>query len=376
MKISLNTASYISYLIMSIIIEDQTEELTLLHYQGVNEETDTSIKQTRGHILNEEKEVVCSSYGYTQEYTVEQRDLFESLLGDVTTCSFFRAEEGTLLRLFFYDNQWYLSTFKRINAFESRWSSSKTFGELFLDALTYFFKDGNGKNTLQFEQGDVFNVFCNTLDRTLVYTFLLRTNEQTKIVCRPPMHPTVFFSGCFKDGVRLLENKTSLMMPEALTFTTVDELCEYITTVDPEEHQGVIAMLPDQTTLKIVHPLNMTYKTIRGSEPDIEQAYLRVRSTEDRGRFLMLFPQINTDFIELKLENMVKYLHRMYIRRFIKKLYTILHPTLFFIMRKAHTWHTLDRATNIVTLDRMKSLVEEQSSSSLYRMYQEFNLIV
>lgn len=362
---------------MSIIIEDQTDNLTLLHYQGVNDNSEHVVKQTRGHILNEEKEVVCSSFGYTQEYKVEQRNVFEPLLGDVKNVTFYRAEEGSLLRLFFHDHKWHLSTFKRINAFESRWSSSKTFGELFIDALDYFFTNGAGKGQLSFEEGDVFNVFCHTLDSSLVYTFLLRTNQDTKIVCRPPPHPTVFFSGCFKNGERLLNNTTLIPTPEVLSFSTVDEVCAYVENADPLEHQGVIAMLPEQTTLKIIHPVNMAYKLIRGSEPDIEQAYFRVRKNpEELEQFKVLFSHVKTDVIESKLEEMKKYLHRMYVRRFIKKLYTIVHPTLFFSMKKAHIWHIENRATNIVTFEKIASIIDEQTSSSLFKMYQEFNLIV
>ena len=359
---------------MSIIIEDQSAGLTLLHYDGtVTDETDNHIKDTRGTITDSTFEPIVSTFGYTPEYTVDDHDKYVPLLDKLEDCTMFRAEEGTFLRLFCHDHKWHLSTFKRLNAFESRWSSEKTFGEWFVEALRYFYTDGAGKNQLQFEEEHLYDVFCNTLDRELVYTFLLRTNEDTKIVCRTPEHPTVFFTGVFRNGKRLSENPLLLSFPEQVTFSTVQDLEQYVMLTDPFEHQGVLIILPDQRTIKISNTKHFTYKSIRGSEPDIEMAYFRVRnSSEEVKVFTTMFPRVDTTRIESSVTTMMTYLHRMYVRRFIKKLYTMLHPTLFHVLRKAHTWHTENRPTNIVTFDKMKELIEGQDSVSLFRMYKEY----
>jgi len=358
---------------MSIIIEDQTEELTLLHYKGVQEDTNQDIKNIRGQITDDQQNIICSSFGYTQEYTVNQKDKYHPLLKDLSKCVCYKSEEGSLLRLFYYEHRWRLSTFKRIDAFESRWSSRKTFGELFVDALSYFFTDGAGKDKLSFEKDDIFDVFCNTLNRSLVYTFLLRTNKDTKIVCRPPEHPTVYFGGSFSDNVRSIENDTMIPSPEKLEFGSVDELDQFVQKVDPFEYQGVIIMLPDQTTIKVIQSDALTYKNIRGSEPDIDMSYFRVRKNKSElDLFTRIFTEVSPKDMEDQLKTMTLYLHRMYVRRFIKKLYTILHPTLFHVLRKAHTWHSENRKSNIVTLEKMTELIEEQSYSNIYRMYHEF----
>ena len=357
---------------MSVIIEDQTEKLTLFHYQGVNESTEDNVKQNRGKITDETNEEVCNSFSYTPEYTIGEREKYVPLLeGKLDQCEFYRSEEGTLLRVFFHDHRWHLSTFKRIDAFQSRWSSIKTFGELFMEAVSYYFTYGAGKGKLDFEEEDLFDVLCNTFDRNLVYTFLLRTNKDTKIVCTPPEQPTVYFAGCFREGVRELTNATLLPSPQQLKFDSVEQLEAYVSEVNPFEHQGVIAMLPDQSTVKIIHPFSLSYKTIRGSDPDVEMAYFRNRKTEPE-LFSTLFPHVDAPSIEGNLLFMIKYIHRMYVRRFIKKLYTILHPALFHVLRKAHTWHIENRSTNIVTLDKITSIIESEPYLSVYRMYQEY----
>jgi hypothetical protein len=137
---------------MSIVLQDQTPSLSLFHYTACNEESDLATKQARGIIRNDKDQVVCTSYGYTPEYIVTQQDVYGPLLQPFEQCTFFRSEEGTLFRLFFENFSWHLSTFKRIDAFASYWSSSRSFGELFMEALEYYFVDGEGKGALCVEK--------------------------------------------------------------------------------------------------------------------------------------------------------------------------------------------------------------------------------
>ena len=364
---------------MSVVVEDQTIRLTLHHYQSVNENTPDDVKQTRGVIKDEDNNTVCSSYSFTPEYTLEEREKYLSQLTDLSTCAVFRSEEGTLLRLFFDDNRWTLSTHKRINAFESKWSSHKSFGDLFLEALMHYFEhDGKGKLQYEDETG-LFDQFCNTLQREFNYTFLLRTNAYTKILCDPPSQPTVFFAGYFeKSGLWNDGNPTLLPTPERLTFASVEDLEAYVKEVNPFEHQGVIIMLPDRkTTIKIVSTLSMKYKQIRGSEPDVTMAYFRVRkSKEEAALFSRIFPLVNINKIEEGLFNIGRFVHRMYVRRYIKKQHTVIQPALFYLMKQSHNWHCLDRSKNIVTMEKMMDVMDEQPYMNLFRLYNEYATVV
>jgi hypothetical protein len=207
---------------------------------------------------------------------------------------------------------------------------------------------------------------------------LLRTNEETKIVCSVPEHPTILFAGAFQNEKRL-KNVTltcPIPTPLSLSFSTIESVEEYVSSLSPFEYQGVMIMLPNDMTLKIIHPLQFSYKQIRGSEPDINTAYFRIRNNKpDVALFTRMFPQVNISLIEETLVLLSKYLHNMYIRRYVKKLYTMIHPVLFVMLKKAHTWHASDRNVNIVTLDKMKELVFEQPYVHIYQMYKEFSLL-
>ena len=55
----------------------------------------------------------------------------------LTQYHIYDAYEGCLLRLFNFNNKWFLSTHKKINAFRSKWSSKDSFGLMFQNALQY-----------------------------------------------------------------------------------------------------------------------------------------------------------------------------------------------------------------------------------------------
>ena len=375
MKNNLNDLYNIDPFSMSISIEDQTSTLSLFHYQACSDDSASDVKKTRGIIYDNNLNVVCTSYEYTPDYTVRvDSEKYTPLLTELDKCTIYKAEEGSLLRLFNNENKWVLSTHKRINAFDSKWSSSKSFGELFIEALQYYFTYGDGKDKLKFEQNeDVYDCFCASLDKAHVYTFLLRTNVDTMIVCTPPKNPTIFFAGWFQKGMWTPGNPTLIPSPEQQMFTSVSDLETYVENVNPLEHQGVIIILPTGKTIKIVTPLCMQYKTIRGSEPDIHEAYFRLRkSNVDIKLFQKLFPHVNIKKMEEELFALGTYLHRMYVRRYIKKQFTVVHPTHFYVIKQAHAWHSTDRSLNIVTMDKMMDVLEDQTSVQLFKMYQEY----
>ena len=81
---------------------------------------------------------------------------------------------------------------------------------------------------------------------------------------------------------------------------------------------------------------------------------------------------LNTKRFEECIFNLTKYIHKMYVRRFIKKQYTVIHPVLYQMMKVAHSWHCLDRTNNIITLEKLLDLLDEQPYMSVYQMYNEF----
>ena len=352
------------------IIQDEDGYLTLQHYKECTNEDSADIKATRGIIKDVEGNVVCQSFGYTHEYSPEDTEWQNKVRESIQNCKVFLSEEGTLLRMFCYNHRWYLSTHKRIDSFSSRWSSTLSFGDMFLQALEHYFLVGEGKGKIEVEdKKDLYDRFCATLDPGNVYTFLVRTTEETRIVCQPPSIPTIYFAGFFFHGMRMEGNPTLLPYPTILPFTSVEDLSHYVTSLDPMKYQGVIVFTTEQDVFKVVHPMYSNYAKIRGSEPSIQRAYLRIReSNEILQQFLVLFPEKKelVKDIEEKILVLAQKLHQSYSKRFIRKEYIVVNKHYFYMMRLAHVWHIQNRSTNVVSVQTFLTLLDKQQPNFLH----------
>ena len=122
--------------IMKITDEDQF--LTVWNHNSDVRNTDSKF---RGCITDKENKIICPSLGYTLEYNIKNKDNCVDHLTNMSEWKWYYSMEGTMLRLYNYQNKWRLSTHKKLSAFKSRWSCNLTFGEMFVDALRSIFHD-------------------------------------------------------------------------------------------------------------------------------------------------------------------------------------------------------------------------------------------
>lgn len=355
-------------------IQDETDFLILSHYDQCDNHSDRSIKQERGVIRDINGNLVCQSFGYTHEYNTSDEEWKTMVQYNIQNCHIFIAEEGTLLRLFCYENRWYLSTHKRIDAFTSHWSSTSSFGDLFVEALDYYYQKGEGKGKLDYlEKDHLLDVFCAGLDTDRVYTFMLRTNADTRIVCQPPTVPTVYFAGQFYKGMYLEGNPTTLPWPTRVMFTAAEDLSDYIESFDPVKCPGVIVVTPDQNVFKVMTPGYKELTRIRGCEPSLYRVYMRVRQNEDELKtFLQLFPESKTTHMMTTIEQSILALARkicnFYMRRFVHKEHVVVDKNYYYIMRLAHQWHSESREQNILSVQKFLEILDKQDHNFLYKL--------
>ena len=102
-------------------------------YDNCDNNSLNDLKLVRGLIYKNNKPFI-KSFGYTPEYTINTvpDDVKQSITNNFQNLRFFYSLEGTLLRLYWNDinDKWYISTHKKLNARNSRWGSSKTYGEI------------------------------------------------------------------------------------------------------------------------------------------------------------------------------------------------------------------------------------------------------
>lgn len=126
-----------------------------------------------GVIINKENlKVICYTFDKCLEENIIDQDILNK---DIMVQPVF---DGTLIRLFYFDNKWNLSTKKMINAYHAKWNSDKSFGEMFIDIFNinlnneydflnknycYSFLMGHKENNILYLENN-YLIHLNTID--------------------------------------------------------------------------------------------------------------------------------------------------------------------------------------------------------------------
>jgi hypothetical protein len=342
---------------------DDDSELQIYSYSSCSNDDSVELKAYRGLVFDHSI-LVASSLGFTPEYNEESKNIEE--LKDISEYSFYKSEEGTLLRVF-YHKKWYLSTHRKLDAFKSRWGSDETFGDIFLKCLDCSFEK-----------------FTERLNKYHVYFFLIRNTKQTRIVSNPPLSLTVYHVGTLLNNQTFnMSDDIGIKKQEELVLTSENEVFSYVSNIDPFDCQGVIGFKKDGSGkhFKIVNTKYQNYTKVRNNEPDVNFRYLELLvdpSSEMLLKlFLELYPafkdkhQLYTNYTFI----VAKYLHDMYFKKFIKKEKIVCQKDEWSILKNVHNWFWSDRANRKVTFNVMyKMSMNSQNMRSFFRIYKRLHL--
>ena len=372
-----------------LVDSDPDNKLDLYCYVRCQDNSDNKVKSCRGIVTVEDK-VICQTYGYTHEYTSDNIDYLK------TTCPYKEslivqdAQEGSLLRVFFVNNRWYVSTHRKLDAFRSKWASRQSFGAQFVDSLVSCYEnipDFKEKidsvtssdikvftlRSSEYDQNPILHKFLNTLDKSKCYCFLVRNTSENRIVCQSPPKPTLYHSGTFSmnDGSYFtLESDLKLPVAQTHSFNNWKELCEYADNINHDELQGLI-VFDGKDHMKILNKTYKRYFEVRGNEPSVRYRYLQVRKDKELTDALYeLYPKYTDQFenYENLLYGFAKDIYDAYVKRFIKKNYVTLPREEYQIMRACHSWHLEDRVKNRMNLRKVIEKLNEQPPTNLNKM--------
>lgn len=214
---------------------------------------------------------------------------------DYTTELFF---EGSIIKLFYYEERWNIATSKNIEGHKNRWSSNKTYDILFAEAI---------EKTYNVQLAD----FFETLDKKWCHTFLLQHPEN--VLAHPVGVPVVYYVN--KVNLESLEEET----PEKENLTinkTIDEV------IADNSQNYMIYIKNDQGKIERIKCLTTEFEylmKLRGEYPDIGLSYIANRSEQDH--FYSLFPQASGtfDLIEKLLKDNVYSIYFLYKRIHVQK---------------------------------------------------------
>jgi len=354
-------------------VMDQEEGLKILNYNECNRDSPDELKKVRGLVQEADTgDILFETFPYTEEYiSNETIPLLNNGQNILDEWDVYYSLEGCLLRVFWYNDRWYISTNKKLNAFKSRWASRKSFGDIFRDGLV----QTNGNE-------NVLEILLDQMDKTLVHLFLVRYNHENRVVCSAPKDfGCVYFIGSWNDKTKNLNRewkhpvKVNIPVPIKEIPNTISDLAD---SVDINEHQGVILFHKNKNLqIKIYsQEYDKLYK-LRGNNPNIRYRYLEVRKDPDmKQEFVKLYPLYEDLFLEYEniMYQLAKLIRYYYIQRYIKNKYVTLPKEEYILMKKCHDWYLLNRIDNKINVAKVLEILNNEETLALYKMIRRFQI--
>lgn len=382
--ITFNRENIEKYLHNKVRLVNSQDGLDQFCYTSCDKNEPEIVKECRGVIFNK-NELVSKCFSYTTEFTENDNDEIVSLNLDFNNCKFYTAYEGCTVKVFFYNGSWHISTNRKLNGFLSKWASKTSFGDFFLEALTYQFENNKRlKENHPFEKGvnDPIEVFSRcVLDKSKQYVFLLLNNSENRIVCNSPENPTIFHIGTFTNNngefTLSMDDDIYIPYPESHSFTKMKDIYDFVYSSNYMNIQGIIIFAPNNKQYKI---LNIDYKdlyNVRGNEPSIPYRYLQVRMDSDKKEMInFLYPSSIPIFDEYEnhLYDTAKFIYTSYVDRFINKKTVTIPKEEYHIMSQAHTWYQSDRDHNRISIDKIIEIINIQKPTHLNAIIRKIKL--
>lgn len=347
---------------VEIYDSDSENGLELYHYLDCTTSSPEYLKEVRGVVLDKEGKIVMQSFPFTPEYTEEN---INEILSEEMKYTFYPALEGTILRLFFYQTKWYLSTHKKLNAFQSKWGCRKSFGSIFEDCVKEV------KNLTLSE-------FYETLDKSKKYIFLVRNTMENRIVSIPQAtEPKIYLLATVDENGKFNYTDHSLLFPSPAQyiFDSREEVVEFLKNCNPVRQQGLVAVDENGRHLKFVSKTYSDLFSVRGNEPNKRLRYLQVRFTPElRQLFLNLYPEDFNEFQrwESILVFVADSIYEAYVLRFIRHEFATVPKQQYGVLLKCHQWFLQDRMKNRISREAVLRILNKETPEQLNRIIVEF----
>jgi len=342
-------------------------QLDMYTYNTCKNDDPDIIKKCNGVIFKKDK-VVVPGLPFIETYLSSDK-LSDSF---ITNTRSFLSYEGTLLRIFFFESKWLVTTNKKLNAFRSKWSSKDSYGNIFKHAVEYLYSQTDSKLHKSLGKTSTpYKSFLNTLDKNNIYLLKIQNTFENRIVCNAPEFPTVYHIGTFKENVFYLDDDILIPKPEEKTFENDTEMLEFVDKLSTNENVGIDLYDKNNKPYLIMNSEYSKLHSVRGNEPSIKFRYLQVRMDREQVDMLYyLYPKFADQFdnYENILYECAKQINYNYIKRFIKKKYITVPREEYQIMKKCHQWHLQDRERNRISLTKIIEVMNEESATVLNRI--------
>ncbi len=362
-------------------IFDENDDLVLIHYlsqsvdPGFNNEIMRHVGHVRGVIIEKNtKKIICKSWGYTQEELVEKYYPEMENWHDLSTLTFVESREGTILRLYYYKNQWNISTHRKLysNNFTNKFLAFEIIDEFGQDKIGILdtqkvnvFLMSNPQNTLVYPVDKpsllyvtTWNPNNNKFEYNYPFVGMFKKIEKSD-------HSLTLERLCDESKIYTKDTLNDLFSKEFNKFNCAAVLC--IDNLNSENPQVV----------KFVTREYYNLKELRGIAPNLKYRYLellddfelleQLKETFTDSASLLQFSSAQKDF-----DLLAKKIHSMYLEKYIHKVNRQLPKEEFVTVQRCHAWY-LQNNRNKVTLDIVKKFLKTTASYYLIKMIKRVN---
>lgn len=344
---------------------DENDDLQMYCYfhSDQMESLPDSTKECRGVVFDKEGKLISKGFAFTPTYNTDTipEDIKEYLIENFEHLQVFNSYEGCLVRIFFFNGVWYLSTHRKLNCFRSFWGSRVSFGDQFVNGM----KAEDPSFDLQ--------RFFESLDPKFQYSFLVRYTDENRMVSS--FHnevDRVIHVGTFQDGVMVYYEIPRISQQRELTFNSLENLCEYVNRSDWRKQQGVVIYMPNGKQVKIASTIYSKMFLLRGNQASVPFRYLELRSTDQQVDFISLYPEYHNKFLEYEkiITDLAQKLLNLYINKYIRRDTTVLPQEEYWVISSCHAWYKSQQSATkrAVDYDTVLKCLNETHPPALNKM--------
>ena len=320
-----------------------------------------SVSSKNKIVLTKEQQQIVSQYrGVIVEkntnkpvcYTFEKMSRHFPDEWDLTNCNITSSCDGSQIKVFYYNEQWVVSTTRRIDSSCSYFLSNKSFGEMFQEASV--------------------SLKWDTLNKKYCYSFVL-AHPDNRVVSR---HTKPFLTHVFTRNMEtyeIINDDIGVSRPQSFSFNNKNDIWKVIKRL-PYYKEGFVVQKGD-IFIKLVNSKYQEVKDLRGNSNSPLYHYFNLKKQNKIKLFLSYFPESSETFkyFESCFQNLCLLAYNEYILLRIRKV--ILPPQVLQWLRPVlYKLHGIHITNNIrIRLADVKSHMETYEPYLLQKLVDSAN---
>lgn len=262
------------------------------HKVVLTDEQKRVVDQYRGVIVEKDtNRPVCYTFEKMHRHFPEDWSL--------ESCSITTSYDGSQIKIFYYNEDWVVSTTRRIDASKSYFFSNKSFMELWKESST----------CLDFDK----------LNQNFCYSFVL-SHPENRIVAK---HSNPFITHVLTRDMttfNLVSEDIGVPRPETVLFENKNEIWKSITAL-PYYQEGFVVKNGD-CFIKLENSKYHEVKELRGNSSSLLFHYFKLKKDKQIRKFLKYYPEYSETFryFESCFDNLCTLVYSEYVLLRIRKL--------------------------------------------------------